>query len=175
MVSFLRPDSKSQITIEYVDGKVHRVDRVVVSSQHDPSITTDHLRAFIIEELIEKTIPKKWLDEETKFFVNPTGRFVMGGPRGDCGMTGRKIIVDTYGGHGAHGGGAFSGKDPSKVDRSAAYACRHIAKNIVGAGLAEKCLVQASYAIGIAEPMSLMVDGYGTGLHPLRSTHKSRS
>ena len=123
----------------------------------------EELKSFIIEELIQKTIPSEWLDNQTKLFVNPTGRFVLGGPHGDCGLTGRKIIVDTYGGHGAHGGGAFSGKDPSKVDRSAAYACRHIAKNIVAAQLAEKCLVQASYAIGVAEPVSLMVDNFGTG------------
>lgn len=163
VVSFLRPDSKSQVTVEYVEGKVHRVDAVVLSTQHSPDVTTDELRAFVIEELIQKTVPKNWLDDKTKFFINPTGRFVVGGPHGDCGLTGRKIIVDTYGGHGAHGGGAFSGKDPSKVDRSAAYACRHIAKNIVGAGLAEKCLVQASYAIGMAEPISLMVNDFGTG------------
>ena len=163
IATFLRPDSKSQVTVEYVDGKAKRVDTVVLSTQHSPDITTDALKAFIIEELIQKTIPKDWLDDKTKFFVNPTGRFVLGGPHGDCGLTGRKIIVDTYGGHGAHGGGAFSGKDPSKVDRSAAYACRHIAKNIVGANLAKKCLVQASYAIGVAEPVSLMVNHFGTG------------
>ena len=151
------------MTVEYVNGKAQRIDTIVVSTQHSPDISTEELKAFIIEELIQKTIPSKWLDNETKFFVNPTGRFVLGGPHGDCGLTGRKIIVDTYGGHGAHGGGAFSGKDPSKVDRSAAYACRHIAKNIVASQLAEKCLVQASYAIGIAEPVSLMVNNFDTG------------
>lgn len=163
-VHFLRPDSKSQVTVEYVNGKAQRVDAVVLSTQHSPDVTPNELKAFIIEELIQKTVSRDWLDGKTKFFVNPTGRFVLGGPHGDCGLTGRKIIVDTYGGHGAHGGGAFSGKDPSKVDRSAAYACRHIAKNIVGAGLAERCLVQASYAIGIAEPVSLMVNDFGTGV-----------
>lgn len=162
-VNFLRPDSKSQVTVEYVDGKVKRVDAVVISTQHSPDVSQDQLKSFVIEELITKVIPKQWLDEKTKFFVNPTGRFVIGGPMGDCGLTGRKIIVDTYGGHGAHGGGAFSGKDPSKVDRSAAYAARHIAKNIVGAGLAEKCLVQVAYAIGVAKPVSVMVQDYGTG------------
>ena len=160
---FLRPDSKSQVTVEYVNGSPQRVDTVVVSTQHSPEVDMGELKAFIIEELIQKTVPSQWLDDRTKFFINPTGRFVRGGPHGDCGLTGRKIIVDTYGGHGAHGGGAFSGKDPSKVDRSATYACRHIAKNIVAAGLSEKCLVQASYAIGVAQPVSLMVDHFGTG------------
>ena len=161
-VDFLRPDSKSQVTFEYVDGKPTRVDAVVVSTQHSPEVTQDQIKEFVIEEVIRKVIPAKWMDTSTKFIINPTGRFVVGGPQGDCGLTGRKIIVDTYGGHGAHGGGAFSGKDPSKVDRSAAYAGRHIAKNIVAAGLAEKCLVQLAYAIGVAEPVSIMVNDYGT-------------
>ncbi|MCB0377577.1 MAG: methionine adenosyltransferase [Bdellovibrionales bacterium] len=162
-VDFLRPDSKSQVTFEYVDGKPTRVDSVVISTQHSPDVTQNQIKEFIIEDVIKKTIDEKWMDAKTKFIINPTGKFVIGGPQGDCGLTGRKIIVDTYGGHGAHGGGAFSGKDPSKVDRSAAYAGRHIAKNIVAAGLADRCLVQLAYAIGVAEPVSIMVDGYGTG------------
>ncbi|MGE3975658.1 MAG: methionine adenosyltransferase [Bdellovibrionales bacterium] len=162
-VNFLRPDSKSQVTVEYVDGKAKRVDSVVISTQHTESVTNDQLRDFVIEEVIRKTIPAQWIDNKTKFYINPTGRFVVGGPKGDCGLTGRKIIVDSYGGHGAHGGGAFSGKDPSKVDRSAAYAVRHVAKNIVGAGLAERCLVQIAYAIGVAQPLSICVEDYGTG------------
>lgn len=161
-VDFLWPDAKSQVTVEYVDGKVKRVDAVVVSTQHTPEVSNETLRSYVIEEAIKKTVPAQWIDSKTKFHINPTGRFVVGGPHGDCGLTGRKIIVDTYGGHGAHGGGAFSGKDPSKVDRSAAYAARHIAKNIVAAGLAERCLVQVAYAIGLAEPVSLMVNDYGT-------------
>ncbi len=162
VVDYLRPDSKSQVTVEYVDGKIKRIDSVLISTQHGPDASLNDIKAFITEELIQKTIPKDLMDENTKIYVNPTGRFVIGGPHGDCGLTGRKIIVDTYGGHGAHGGGAFSGKDPSKVDRSAAYATRHIAKNIVAAGYAEKCLVQVAYAIGVAEPMSVMVHDYGT-------------
>lgn len=161
-VDFLWPDAKSQVTVEYADGKVKRVDAVVVSTQHSPDVTNEVLRSYVIDEVIRKTIPANWIDSKTKFHINPTGRFVVGGPHGDCGLTGRKIIVDTYGGHGAHGGGAFSGKDPSKVDRSAAYASRHIAKNIVAAGLADKCLVQVAYAIGLAEPVSLMVNDFGT-------------
>ena len=161
-VDFLWPDAKSQVTVEYADGKVKRVDAVVVSTQHSPDVTNEVLRSYVIDEVIRKTIPANWIDSKTKFHINPTGRFVVGGPHGDCGLTGRKIIVDTYGGHGAHGGGAFSGKDPSKVDRSAAYASRHIAKNIVAAGLAEKCLVQVAYAIGLADPVSLMVNDFGT-------------
>ncbi len=161
-VDFLWPDAKSQVTCEYVDGKVKRVDAVVVSTQHTPDVTNEKLRDYVINEVIRKTIPAQWIDSKTKFHINPTGRFVIGGPHGDCGLTGRKIIVDTYGGHGAHGGGAFSGKDPSKVDRSAAYASRHVAKNIVAAGLAERCLVQVAYAIGVAEPVSLMINDYGT-------------
>ena len=159
---FLRPDSKSQVTVEYKDGKASRIDAVVLSTQHSPEMTQEQIQAFVIEELFQKVLPKDMLDANTKFHVNPTGRFVIGGPQGDCGLTGRKIIVDTYGGHGAHGGGAFSGKDPSKVDRSAAYASRHVAKNIVAAGLADKCLVQLAYAIGVAEPVSIMVNDYGT-------------
>lgn len=161
-VDFLWPDAKSQVTVEYADGKVKRVDAVVVSTQHTPDVKNETLRDYVINEVIRKTIPSQWIDSQTKFHINPTGRFVIGGPHGDCGLTGRKIIVDTYGGHGAHGGGAFSGKDPSKVDRSAAYASRHVAKNIVAAGLAEKCLVQVAYAIGVAEPVSLMINDYGT-------------
>lgn len=161
-VPFLRPDSKSQVTVEYKEGKIARIDGIVISTQHSPDATQDQIKSFVMEELIPKVIPKQYLDSNTKFYINPTGRFVIGGPQGDCGLTGRKIIVDSYGGHGAHGGGAFSGKDPSKVDRSAAYAARHIAKNIVAAGLADKCLLQVAYAIGVAEPMSVMVQDYGT-------------
>ena len=161
-VNWLRPDSKSQVTVEYVDGQAKRVDAVVISTQHSEDATPKMIQEFIMDEIVKKSIPTSWLDSKTKYFINPTGRFVIGGPMGDCGLTGRKIIVDTYGGHGAHGGGAFSGKDPSKVDRSAAYATRHIAKNIVAAGLAQRCLVQVSYAIGVAEPVSVMVNDYGT-------------
>lgn len=161
-VSWLRPDAKSQVTVEYVDNKIKRVDAVVISTQHGEEASEKMIKDFVMEEIIKKTIPAEYLDSKTKYFINPTGRFVIGGPQGDCGLTGRKIIVDTYGGHGAHGGGAFSGKDPSKVDRSAAYAARHVAKNIVAAGLADKCLVQLSYAIGVAEPVSIMVNEYGT-------------
>lgn len=162
IAKFLRPDSKSQVTIEYRDGKPKRVDTIVLSTQHSPDVTQDEIRNFVVSELISRIVPKDLIDNHTKIKVNPTGRFVVGGPNGDCGLTGRKIIVDTYGGHGAHGGGAFSGKDPSKVDRSAAYAARHIAKNIVAAGLAERCLVQVAYAIGVADPVSLMIQDYGT-------------
>jgi len=161
-VSFFRPDGKSQVTVEYKNGKPARIDAVVVSTQHHPDATNSQIKEAVMEEVIKKSIPSQWLDSKTKYFINPTGRFVIGGPQGDSGLTGRKIIVDTYGGHGAHGGGAFSGKDPSKVDRSAAYAARHIAKNVVAAGLASRCLVQVAYAIGIAEPMSVMVETYGT-------------
>ncbi|MGE0528932.1 MAG: methionine adenosyltransferase [Bdellovibrionales bacterium] len=161
-VNFLRPDSKSQVTVEYRDGKVARIDTIVLSTQHTPDVNQARIREFVLEELVPKAIPSQWLDSKTKFHVNPTGRFVVGGPQGDAGLTGRKIIVDTYGGHGAHGGGAFSGKDPSKVDRSAAYAARNVAKNIVAAGLAERCLVQLAYAIGVAEPVSIMVNDFGT-------------
>ena len=159
----LRPDGKSQVTIEYKDGKPHRIDAVVISSQHVEDITHAELVAQIKQEVILKTLPGELLDSKTKYFINPTGRFVVGGPMGDAGLTGRKIIVDTYGGHGAHGGGAFSGKDPSKVDRSAAYVTRYVAKNIVAAGIATRALVQVAYAIGVAEPMNVFVDTYGTG------------
>ncbi len=162
---WLRPDSKSQVTVEYDNGKLKRIDAIVISTQHDADISLKDIQEAVREELINKTIPTQLIDDKTKFHINPTGRFVVGGPQGDCGLTGRKIIVDTYGGHGAHGGGAFSGKDPSKVDRSAAYASRHVAKNIVAAGLAEKCLVQVAYAIGVADPVSIMVNDYGTSKH----------
>lgn len=161
-VNFLRPDSKSQVTFEYKNGVATRLDSVVISTQHSEDVSLEDLREFITEEVVKKTIPAKWFDSKTKFYISPTGRFVIGGPTGDCGLTGRKIIVDTYGGHGAHGGGAFSGKDPSKVDRSAAYAARNVAKTIVAAGLADKCLIQLSYAIGVAHPLSVMVQDYGT-------------
>ncbi len=163
VLKFLRPDSKSQVTVEYDGLKPVRVDTVVISTQHTPDVKYQTLRKEIIEKVIKKVIPAKYLDKKTKYHVNPTGRFVIGGPKGDCGLTGRKIIVDTYGGYGAHGGGAFSGKDPSKVDRSAAYAARWVAKNIVAAKLATHCLFQISYAIGIAEPISLHINTYGTG------------
>ena len=156
------PDSKSQVTVEYEGNKVVHIPSVVLSTQHAPDIKEGDLKEFIVEELIKKVIPEKYLKKKHKFYINPTGRFVIGGPSGDCGLTGRKIIVDTYGGHGAHGGGSFSGKDPSKVDRSGAYAARHIAKNIVAAGLAQKCLIQIAYVIGVAEPVSLSVNAYGT-------------
>lgn len=159
---FLRPDSKSQVTVEYQNGEVKRIDSIVLSTQHTPEANQGDIQGYVREKLVKKVIPEQFVDEKTKFFVNPTGRFVVGGPQGDCGLTGRKIIVDTYGGHGAHGGGAFSGKDPSKVDRSAAYVARHIAKNIVAAGLADKVLVQLSYAIGVAEPTNILVQDFGT-------------
>ena len=161
-LGWLRPDGKTQVTIEYENGIPKRVDAIVVSSQHDEEITHKQIQEALIEEVIKKTIPANLLDSKTKYYVNPTGRFVIGGPMGDCGLTGRKIIVDTYGGHGAHGGGAFSGKDPSKVDRSACYMGRYVAKNLVAAGLADRCLVQLAYAIGVAEPMSVMVNAFGT-------------
>lgn len=172
-VSFLRPDAKSQVTVEYRDGKAVRIDTVVLSTQHSPEVDQKQIKEFIMEELIPKSIPSAWLDQKTKFHINPTGRFVIGGPAGDCGLTGRKIIVDTYGGHGAHGGGAFSGKDPSKVDRSAAYASRHIAKNIVAAGLADRCLVQLAYAIGVAEPVSVMINDFNTAKVDLEVLNKA--
>ncbi len=162
-LDFLRPDGKSQVTIEYENGTPLRVDTVVVSSQHKPDVTHEDLKEAIIEEVIKKTIPREMIDGDTKYFINPTGRFVVGGPMGDCGLTGRKIIVDTYGGQGSHGGGCFSGKDPSKVDRSASYMGRYVAKNLVAAGLAKKCEVQVAYAIGVAQPVSVMVDFMGTG------------
>jgi S-adenosylmethionine synthetase len=161
-VDWLRPDAKSQVTVQYENGLAKRIDTIVISTQHADSVNNSTIKEFITEELIKKSIPAQWIDAKTKFHINPTGRFVTGGPMGDAGLTGRKIIVDTYGGHGAHGGGAFSGKDPSKVDRSAAYAARHIAKNIVGAQLAERCLVQVAYAIGVAEPVSININDYGT-------------
>ncbi len=160
--NWIRPDAKSQVTVEYVDGIAKRIDTIVISTQHSEDVSLNQIQEFLMEELIKKTIPSHWIDKNTKYHINPTGRFVTGGPMGDAGLTGRKIIVDTYGGHGAHGGGAFSGKDPSKVDRSAAYATRHIAKNIVAAGLADKCLVQVGYAIGVADPVSITVNDYGT-------------
>ena len=160
---WLRPDAKSQVTIRYVDGKPDSIDTVLLSTQHAPEIALDKIKEAVIEEIIKPVLPKELIKGEIKYLVNPTGRFVVGGPQGDCGLTGRKIIVDTYGGAAPHGGGAFSGKDPSKVDRSAAYAERYVAKNIVAAGLASRCLVQVSYAIGVARPTSIMVETYGTG------------
>ena len=162
-LTYLRPDGKTQVTIEYDDGKPVRVDTIVVSSQHGEDVTLEQIRADIIEHVITPIIPADMMDADTKIFVNPTGRFVIGGPMGDTGLTGRKIIVDTYGGYSRHGGGAFSGKDPTKVDRSASYAARYIAKNVVAAGLASKCEVQIAYAIGVAKPVSVMVDTFGTG------------
>ena len=162
-LDYLRPDGKTQVTVEYRDGKPVRVDAVVVSSQHSESATSEQIYEGILEEVIRKTIPASLIDDKTRYFINPTGRFVIGGPMGDAGLTGRKIIVDTYGGHGSHGGGAFSGKDPSKVDRSAAYMGRYVAKNLVASGYCDRALVQLSYAIGVAEPVSVMVDTYGTG------------
>ena len=160
---WLRPDAKSQVTCGYENGQPTRIDAVVLSTQHDPDVDNETLREAVIEEIIRPVLPADWLRNDTKFHINPTGRFVIGGPVGDCGLTGRKIIVDTYGGVGRHGGGAFSGKDPSKVDRSAAYACRYVAKNVVAAGLAARCEIQVSYAIGVAEPTSVNVDTFGTG------------
>jgi len=162
-LDFLRPDGKSQVTVEYRDGKVARIDTVVVSTQHSEDVSNKRLHEAVRESVIAKALPKRLLDRRTRIFINPTGRFVIGGPMGDTGVTGRKIIVDTYGGMGRHGGGAFSGKDPSKVDRSAAYMGRHIAKNVVAAGLARRCEVQVAYAIGVAEPVSVMVETFGTG------------
>ena len=162
-LAYLRPDGKAQVTVEYVDEKPVRVDTVVVSSQHDPDVEHSQIEKDIIENVVKKVIPAELLDDATKYYINPTGRFVIGGPMGDSGLTGRKIIVDTYGGYAAHGGGAFSGKDPTKVDRSACYAARHVAKNIVGSGIATKCEVQVAYAIGVAKPVSVLVNTYGTG------------
>ena len=165
-LSYLRPDGKTQVTVEYDDGQPARIEAVVVSSQHSADIDLSKLRADILEKVIKPTVPAELLDENTKIYINPTGRFVVGGPQGDTGLTGRKIIVDTYGGFARHGGGAFSGKDPTKVDRSAAYAARYVAKNIVAAGIAKKCEVQLAYAIGVAHPVSVMVDTFGTGIYP---------
>ena len=170
-LEFLRPDGKSQVTIEYENGTPKRVDTIVISAQHKPDVSYEDLQEAIIEEVIKKVIPQEMVDGDTRYLINPTGRFVIGGPMGDCGVTGRKIIVDTYGGQGSHGGGCFSGKDPSKVDRSASYMARHVAKNIVAAGFAKKCEVQIAYAIGVAEPVSVMVDLMGTGVV---SEHKVR-
>jgi len=166
LLPWLRPDGKSQVTVEYVDDKPRRVHTVVIAAQHNPEVDYETLCQAIIEEVIRKAIPSELLDKKTQFFINTTGRFVVGGPQGDCGLTGRKIIMDTYGGFGHHGGGAFSGKDPSKVDRSSSYMCRYIAKNIVAAGLAEKCEIQVAYTIGRAEPVSVMVGAFGTGVLP---------
>ncbi|WP_318458158.1 methionine adenosyltransferase [Photobacterium leiognathi] len=162
ILPWLRPDAKSQVTFAYDQGKIVGIDAVVLSTQHSDSISTPDLREAVMEEIIKPVLPAEWLNKETKFFINPTGRFVIGGPMGDCGLTGRKIIVDTYGGAARHGGGAFSGKDPSKVDRSAAYAARYVAKNIVAAGMADRCEIQLSYAIGVADPTSIMVETFGT-------------
>ena len=161
-LDYLRPDGKTQVTIEYVDGVPARVDTIVVSSQHSPEVSLEQIRVDIINHVIKPIVPEELMDEETKYFINPTGRFVVGGQQGDSGLTGRKIIVDTYGGYARHGGGAFSGKDPTKVDRSAAYAARYVAKNVVAAGLAKKCEVQIAYAIGVAQPVSVLVDTFGT-------------
>jgi S-adenosylmethionine synthetase len=163
IVDYLRPDGKTQVTVEYDDGVPTRIDTVVISTQHSTDVTSETIEKDMIEKVIKVVIDPKLLDAETKYFINPTGRFVIGGPQGDCGLTGRKIIVDTYGGYGRHGGGAFSGKDPTKVDRSGAYAARHVAKNIVAAGLADKCEVELAYAIGVAKPVSIYVDTFGTG------------
>ena len=165
LLPYLRPDGKTQVTVEYDDDRVVRIDAIVVSSQHSADVELETIRKDIIEKVIKPTIDPSLIDENTKIYVNPTGRFVTGGPQGDSGLTGRKIIVDTYGGYSRHGGGAFSGKDPTKVDRSAAYMCRYIAKNIVAAGLAKKCELQLAYAIGVAKPVSVMVDTFGTGIH----------
>ncbi len=162
-LSYLRPDGKTQVTVEYEDNKPIRVDTIVISTQHHPDVTQDQIRRDLLQYVVYPTVPRELIDEETKYFINPTGRFVIGGPQGDCGLTGRKIIVDTYGGMARHGGGAFSGKDPTKVDRSAAYAARYVAKNVVAAGLADRCELQIAYAIGVARPVSVSVETFGTG------------
>jgi S-adenosylmethionine synthetase len=166
LLNFLRPDGKSQVSVEYVDNKPARIEAVVISTQHSPEISIQDLRAEVQKHIIDAVVPAEMVDEQTKYHINPTGRFVVGGPHGDTGLTGRKIIVDTYGGMGRHGGGAFSGKDPTKVDRSACYMARYIAKNLVASGLASRCEVQLAYAIGVAEPVSVMVNTFGTGLIP---------
>lgn len=166
ILKYLRPDGKSQVTVEYENGKPKRIDTVVVSTQHADTVKNNELRQDILENVIFPVLPENMIDSDTKYLINPTGRFVIGGPQGDCGLTGRKIIVDTYGGFGAHGGGAFSGKDPSKVDRSGSYMARYLAKNIVASGIADKCEVQIAYAIGVDQPVSLMVNTYGTGKRP---------
>ncbi|MCI6821669.1 MAG: methionine adenosyltransferase [Clostridiales bacterium] len=165
-LKYLRPDGKTQVTVEYDDDKVARIDTIVISTQHDPDAELEHIRKDLIEHVIKPVVDADLLDDETKYYVNPTGRFVIGGPHGDSGLTGRKIIVDTYGGYAHHGGGAFSGKDPTKVDRSATYAARYVAKNLVAAGLADKCEIQLAYAIGVARPVSILVDSFGTGKLP---------
>ncbi|TGE32727.1 methionine adenosyltransferase [Desulfosporosinus sp. Sb-LF] len=165
-LSYLRPDGKTQVTVEYEDNKPIRVDTIVISTQHHPDVTQDQIRRDLLQYVVYPTVPKELLDEDTKYFINPTGRFVIGGPQGDCGLTGRKIIVDTYGGMARHGGGAFSGKDPTKVDRSAAYAARYVAKNVVAAGLAERCELQIAYAIGVARPVSVSIETFGTAKLP---------
>ena len=162
-LSYLRPDGKTQVTVEYEDNKPFRVDTIVISTQHHPDVTQDQIRRDLLQYVVYPTIPRELLDEDTKYFINPTGRFVIGGPQGDCGLTGRKIIVDTYGGMARHGGGAFSGKDPTKVDRSGAYAARYVAKNVVAAGLADRCEIQIAYAIGVAHPVSVSIETFGTG------------
>jgi S-adenosylmethionine synthetase len=172
VLNFLRPDSKSQVSIRYIDDRPVCVDTVVISSQHTPEVTYEAIREGIIEEVVKKVIPSELMNAETRFLINPTGRFVIGGPMGDCGLTGRKIIVDTYGGQGSHGGGAFSGKDPSKVDRSASYMGRYVAKNLVAAGLCDKCEVQVAYAIGVAEPVSVMINTFRTGVIPAEAIAK---
>lgn len=166
-VKFLRPDAKSQVTARYIDNQLSAIDSIVVSTQHHPDTKHEDLRSFVIEECIKKVLPSVLVSDDTKFYINPTGRFVVGGPQGDCGLTGRKIVVDTYGGHCPHGGGAFSGKDPTKVDRSACYVARYVAKNLVAAGICRRCLVQLSYVIGMAEPVSIFVETYGTGRQQL--------
>lgn len=163
LLDYLRPDGKTQVTVEYIDGKPHSIDTIVISTQHSPDVTLAQIEQDLIREVVKTTVPAELLTENTKYYINPTGNFVVGGPQGDSGLTGRKIIVDTYGGYARHGGGAFSGKDPTKVDRSAAYAARWVAKNIVAAGLAEKCEVQLAYAIGVARPVSVLIDTFGTG------------